>query len=727
MIFLIHQTNSSTSASLILIFRHLFFTAFLCLPTLAFSQENSVVDSLTALLKLAKNDTVKVNLLTDLAWELKFDNPGQANVHLDSALALSRRLGFKKGEGNTWNFKGVLADIHGNSEEAVGFFQNALNIRNQLGDRKGVASLFNNIGNVKSNLGDYFGALVNYQNSLRIREEMADSAGIIRVNYSIALIQEKMANYPEALDHIFRYLEGVEKMGDEAGVANAWNVIGNIKVEADRYKEALLAYERALAIHRKLANEWQIASVLNNIANLYDAQAEEQMEQGILTDSVRSLYQQAVSLHQEALAIRGKLEDRHGEAEIFNNMGYVLKNLGSFYKKSGNGAEAKKTWEKAEAYLLRSLKIREEEDEKAGIMEVYNGLGDVRRRQERYEEALDYTRRYFEIAKEIGDRKFQQSALKDLARLHYKMGSYKEAYEYRKEYDELRYSLFNEERIKTEERREAVYGDAKKQRAIEQQDEEIKLKEAQLRTAATVRNSLLGGAALLVLLALVMFNRNKIIRSEKQRSENLLLNILPAQTAAELKMHGKAQARQYDAVTVIFTDFKNFTQIAEKIPAETLVGELDECFRNFDEIVSRFHIEKIKTIGDAYFCAAGLPLPQPTHAEDAVRAALAMQAFMETFRQRQRAAGIPEFFCRIGIHTGPVIAGVVGQKKFAYDIWGDTVNMAARMEQSGEPNKINISQSTYELVKDQFHCTHRGKIQAKNKGEVDMFFVEAQT
>lgn len=683
-----------------------------------------MADSLSRLLKFAKNDTNKVNLFTDLAWELKFDQPEQANVYLDSAFALSRRLGFKKGEGNAWNFRGVVADIHGSSEDAVVFFQKALDIRQQLGDRKGVASLFNNIGNVKANLGDYLGALTNYQNSLKIREEIADSAGIVRANYNIAIAQEKMANYPEALDYIFLYLEGVEKSGDEAGVANAWNVIGNIKTEVDRYEEALQAYERSLKIHRNLGNEWQEASVLNNIANLYDTQAEKRMDNGDLTDSVLMLFQKAVTLHQEALVIRQKMEDRSGEAEIFNNTGYVLKNLGSFYKKSGRKKEAEQAWQEAEDYLRRSLKIREEEGEKAGIMEVYNGLADVRRRQERFDEALIYTRRYFEIAKEIQDRKFQQSALKDLARIHFKLGRYKEAYEYREQYDELRYSIFNEERAKSEERREAVYGDTKKQRAIERQEQEIKLKEAQLRTAATVRNSLLGGAVLLVLLALVLFNRNKIIRSEKQRSENLLLNILPAQTASELKAHGKAQARQYEAVTVLFTDFKDFTLISEKIPPETLVEELDECFRAFDEIVSRHKVEKIKTIGDAYFCVAGLPVPTATHAEDAVRTALDMLEFMEAFRRRQQAAGMPEFHCRIGIHTGPVVAGVVGQKKFAYDIWGDTVNMAARMEQSSEPGRINVSQSTYELVKDKFRCTYRGKVEAKNKGEVDMYFVE---
>ncbi len=696
-------------------------TALLLLPGVVFSQENNVADSLARLLKRARIDTVKVNLLNDLAWELKFDNPQQAIVYLDSALSLSRKLNFKKGEGNAYNFRGVVEDIHGNSEAAIDFFQKALAIRESLGDRKGVASLLNNIGNVRENRGDYLGALQSYQQSLKIREELQDTARILRAYYNIAIVLESMGDYPAALDNVYRYLEGVEPLKDETAIANAWNIIGNIKTEVGDYSEAGKAYNVALQLHRKQGNDWQVASVLNNIANLNDTEAEKLMDAGNLSDSVLQKYKAAIALHEEALEIRKRLEDTGGQAEIYNNIGYVLKNLGSFYKDSGNLPEALKTWDETESYFQRSLEIREAEGDRAGIMEIYNGIADVRRRQQRYPEALDFTKRYYEIAKEIKDVKFEQNGLKDLARIYFKMGEYKTAYEYREAYDELRYARFNEERIQAEAARESEYASQK----IQWQEQELKLQEADLQIAANIRNSLIGGAALLLLLALVLFNRNKIIRTEKQRSENLLLNILPAQTAEELKTHGKAKARRYDAVTVLFSDFKSFTQIAEQTTPEELVAELDECFQAFDEIATRYGIEKIKTIGDAYLCAGGLPVPTTGHAGSVVRAALDMQQVMLKLRERQRAEGKPEFHCRIGIHTGPVVAGVVGKKKFAYDIWGDTVNMAARMEQSGEANRVNISQSTYELVKDQFQCTHRGKISAKNKGEVDMYFVEA--
>jgi len=211
---------------------------------------------------------------------------------------------------------------------------------------------------------------------------------------------------------------------------------------------------------------------------------------------------------------------------------------------------------------------------------------------------------------------------------------------------------------------------------------------------------------------------------ERKRSEDLLLNILPEEIANELKQFGKSYARKHDEVTVLFADIKGFSTIAENLSAEELVNQLDECFRAFDHIVEKHGLEKIKTVGDAYVCACGLPKPVPDNAVRAVKAALDMLNFIKGFAVTKTIQDLPAFDFRIGIHTGPVITGVVGLKKFTYDIWGDAVNMAARMEQHGEAGKINISGSTYALIKDKFKCTYRGKIEAKNKGEVDMYFVE---
>jgi class 3 adenylate cyclase len=218
--------------------------------------------------------------------------------------------------------------------------------------------------------------------------------------------------------------------------------------------------------------------------------------------------------------------------------------------------------------------------------------------------------------------------------------------------------------------------------------------------------------------------RTAELRAEKKKSDDLLLNILPEEVAEELKAKGNADAQLIDEVTVLFTDFKGFTQLSEKLSPKELVAEINECFSAFDLIMDKYGIEKIKTIGDAYMAAGGLPTPNQTHAIDVVKAALDIQEFMKKHKEVREARGDLFFEIRIGIHTGPVVAGIVGVKKFQYDIWGDTVNTASRMESSGEIGKVNISGTTYELVKDQTECFYRGKISAKGKGDIDMYFVE---
>lgn len=222
-----------------------------------------------------------------------------------------------------------------------------------------------------------------------------------------------------------------------------------------------------------------------------------------------------------------------------------------------------------------------------------------------------------------------------------------------------------------------------------------------------------------------LISKNEIISKERDRSDQLLLNILPFEIAHELKESGTTEAKHFDEVTVMFTDFKDFTKIAASMTPKQLVAEIDTCFKAFDAIIDKYQIEKIKTIGDSYMVAAGLPKVNKTHAIDIVNAAKEIQLFMQEHisnNQKNNIVGLGQL--RIGIHTGPVVAGVVGTKKFAYDIWGDAVNLASRMESYGDPGKVNISGNTFLHVKDQFNCTYRGEIAVKNKGDVAMYFVE---
>lgn len=208
-----------------------------------------------------------------------------------------------------------------------------------------------------------------------------------------------------------------------------------------------------------------------------------------------------------------------------------------------------------------------------------------------------------------------------------------------------------------------------------------------------------------------------------QESERLLLNILPAQISEELKANGRTTPREYASATVLFTDFVGFTRIAENLSPTELVGELDRCFSYFDSVAEKYGLEKLKTIGDAYMAAGGIPIANTTHPFDCALAAIEIQSFMNQMKVIKTEQNLPYWELRLGMHTGPLVAGVVGDKKFAYDVWGDTVNTASRMESSGEAGAINISRELYNEIKFLFECEYRGKVHAKNKGDIEMYFL----
>lgn len=220
--------------------------------------------------------------------------------------------------------------------------------------------------------------------------------------------------------------------------------------------------------------------------------------------------------------------------------------------------------------------------------------------------------------------------------------------------------------------------------------------------------------------------QSEVIAKERDRSNELLLNILPAEVVQELKTTGKTTARNYDLVTVMFADMQDFTTKVENISPEELVSGIASYFEAFDGVLGKYDVEKIKTVGDAYICASGLPHANSNNPVVIVEMALEMVETVKKLREERRRKGLISFGIRFGVHSGPLVAGVVGVKKFAYDIWGDTVNTAARMQQHGEEGRVNISGTTFDLVKHRFSCTFRGPMDVKGKEQIFMYFVDSK-
>ncbi len=354
-----------------------------------------------------------------------------------------------------------------------------------------------------------------------------------------------------------------------------------------------------------------------------------------------------------------------------------------------------------------------------------------------FSKALDYCNKALELYESSGALLKKRDACDCIYRAYKGLNQVEKALEFYERYQVLNDSLqieetarrFQEIEYEKIEKIDSLIQVEEKRLVAESYKEDIRQKE-QARNVSFV----IGG--LVLLLAVGLYSRLRYIRKskamlqlEKDRSENLLLNILPEEIANELKEKGKSTARDFEMVSILFSDFIGFTEASTKLDAQDLVAEINACFEAFDGIMGKYGIEKIKTIGDSYMAAGGLPVPTEDSVKNTVMAALEMQRFISMRKVEMDAIGKHAFQMRLGIHTGPIVAGIVGVKKFQYDIWGDTVNTASRMESNGEGGKVNISKTTYDLLKDDksFAFEIRGKIKAKGKGEIEMYFVERRS
>jgi len=384
--------------------------------------------------------------------------------------------------------------------------------------------------------------------------------------------------------------------------------------------------------------------------------------------------------------------------------------------------------EKAIVYLNEAYQMAKSSNQQLSVLEALIVLGKVYSKNN-YKKAQIVYNEAEDLAMEMEANDELRDIYEGKTELFAAMGDYSNAFKYQSLYLDQKDLIFN---LETDDKIRGLQFDFD----LEKKEDEIGLleKEAEIQELTEKRQKNVIWVTgiflfLVVLLAISLFRRykftretNLIIQNEKNRSERLLLNILPEETAIELKEFGKVQAKRFESVTVLFTDFVGFTAYAKNLDPEELVSSVDYYFSKFDAIMEKYGVEKIKTIGDAYMCASGLPQPGKYDVFRAVQAAFEIIEFIEESKKKSSDSMI-HFDIRIGINTGPVVAGVVGTKKFAYDIWGDSVNVASRMETKSLPGKINVSESTYELIKEVYDCQYRGEIDVKNKGMMKMYFI----
>jgi class 3 adenylate cyclase len=466
-------------------------------------------------------------------------------------------------------------------------------------------------------------------------------------------------------------------------IASVYKVMGN-------NKNTIQYYKNALPILKEVNDSLNYATALENFGDYYNL--------------VLSKPDSALLFFERSGPLFKALDSKIGLA-------YNLGNKGLAYAQLGQNTIAEKN-------ISEAISILEELGDYFPICVYLTYMSDMYLLRDEWDGAFGAAQRSLEMAQQYGLKNQISDAYLKLSELHEKRGNVAESLKLYKSHIKFKDSVRNITQVQNMANQEVA------RRQIEVDLAEQRNKNQRNITIGTVIALFLIG-----LLAFGLYRRNRFIRktkeiieNERDRSESLLLNILPEETAAELKINGKVKAKKFESVTVLFTDFKGFTHYSENLDPEKLVETVGVYFSKFDDIMEKYGLEKIKTIGDSYMCAGGLPYPTTDHANKMVQAAFEIVDFVNEAKRNAQEGQI-YFDIRVGINTGMVVAGVVGSKKFSYDIWGDTVNVASRMESMSEPGKINISKSTYELIKSNFVCEYRGEIEAKNRGKVKMYFV----
>jgi len=583
-------------------------------------------------------------------------------------------------------------------------FEQAYEFSKKANYKLGMIDALNLSGYNSFRMGNYPDALKKYDEGIQLAEEENDISGTAMMLMRTGFVYHDNEDLVKAIEYYEEALELFEKEANINGVGNIYNEFGSIYFAKGDYKKSLEYYEKCIAINKQDGDVLGDAAIYGNIGRVY------------------------LELEDFDKALENTKKSLELDSDANNKLGIAsgLATLGDIYSEQNKDTEALD-------YLEKSAVISQQIKDIQGLCGTLLSLSNIYLNLENNQKAIAYCKRTLELAKTTGDLGSQEDACDCLYDAYKSIGNQNQSMFYLEQMLSISDSIKSEDTLLKMQQMEfakQVLADS-----LQQIEKEIKVTlahEQEVRKKDRNRNIAIAVGIIFLFLSIGLFSRwryikkaKAVIEIEKDRSESLLLNILPSEIAEELKEKGEAAARDFDMVTILFSDFKGFTQKSEQLTAKELIDEINHCFKAFDQICENYGVEKIKTIGDAYMAAGGLPVPSDDAVIKTIFAAIEMQSFISERIKELKDQKEVAFEMRVGIHTGPVVAGIVGVKKFQYDIWGDTVNIASRMESNGEIGRINISQFTYELIKEdkRFEFESRGKVNVKGKGEMDMWFV----
>ncbi|MFN8360764.1 MAG: adenylate/guanylate cyclase domain-containing protein [Candidatus Kapaibacterium sp.] len=596
---------------------------------------------------------------------------------------------------------GTAYELHADSPRALEYYTKALEAFELLDMQSERAKCIGAMANVFSNQADYPKALEYYAKALALHEELGSKEGAARIIGHTAIVYWNLADYSTALEWNRKALAIHEELDMKADIASITGNIGIIYLDCNDYTQAVEYFAKALALYQALGMDVSMSRIHGSLGNLYYKMAD---------------YPKALDYFHAALAV----QEKHG---IKLSIAITTGNIGNVYNTTGN-------YTKASEYYTKAVELNEELGAIDGIACVYGNLGILYSSQADYDKAMEYYQRALHLHETLGMKADVALVMSTIGTLYAReefsghnsaeaekylltaimmnteLGVRQNLYESHKALAELYEKQNRWEEFAVHFKK---YHHLEKEVQSQESKKQAELFDFHRKQAEREKN-------------------HAVERAKHQATEQLLHNVLPPSIANKMLGGTKLIAEKIPSVSVLFADIVNFTKLSQRITPEELVEGLDRIFSEFDALAEKYDLEKIKTIGDAYMVVAGAPVQREDHAEAIAHFAFEM---METMKQFRSIATGEEVQIRIGIHSGEVVAGVIGKKKFAYDLWGDAVNTASRMESHGEAGKIHVSEEFKHAVETQniasLQFIERGEMAIKGKGIMKTYFLEKTT